>query len=221
MSNQNYQNEQSDWKSKAKRWGVGLVTVGLFIAVFAVAIGARNQAIENAETVLKPEWKVSYVPGGPLRFPDAFEDVEDDDRSAEMEPNRYLWSTVIITNTGEAEAINASADITTTVPVSHAFVSSDAYLLGLGMEGLDDDDMRSVSADIGELSPEETVLVFLAMSPTDIPGPPYDEATRKDWLKDYSAYLNKIRVESDSTAYLAYGSGYIPASEEEGTEEGS
>lgn len=210
MSNQSHENG-SDLKSKVKKWGMGLVAVALFIAVFAIAIGARNQARANADVVMKPEWKVSYVPGGPERFPDRFEDVENDDLRERIETSDYLWSTVLITNTGEGESIDTAADISTTIPVAHALVSSQTYLFELGIEEPEEDDRRTITVDVGDLEPQQSVMVFLAMNPPEV-AEPYDKAVHQTWFTDFSRYLNEVRIDSDATEYVMYGNGYVPAS---------
>ncbi len=131
----------------------------------------------------------------------------------------FLWSTVIVSNLGEADATGTTARINTVTPVQDAFISSSSYSVDLGLTGLDDTDEAASTAEIGDLDTGEQVYIFLAMNPSRY-SKPYDDETRTTWVDEYRMDLNKISIESDLSEYSVFGDGFIPfRTEKEASEE--
>lgn len=97
-------------------WLTILLVVALVLALWALvtARGAAGEAAANTEQLARPDLDLAVVPGGPQRFPDAFDaavdDLDDDDV---VDATTHRWITVVLHNDGasDAQGVDVTLDL--------------------------------------------------------------------------------------------------------------
>ncbi len=201
----------SGWKEKAIFYLKIGVAAALVIWIFTIAFGARGTANQNAELLRTPGFQISHVVGGPQRFAENYKDVENVDTEEKVNEDQYLWSTLIIKNTGNKEADELNFKIKTLLPMQKVLITPPGWSNDVKISL----DNKKKSADISmqELDTGEEAYIFIAMEPAGY-NKPYDLSARQRWLHEYDIYLEKITVETNTTTISRYGPGYSAYYEE-------
>lgn len=172
-------------------WLTILAVAALALGLWALvaARGAASTAEANAARLARPDLDVNVVPGGPQRFPDAFDAAVDDADDAEgVDPTTRRWVTVVVHNDGSAEAED------TAVTLDLGAVDTPIYLADLpGFLDLDvGTDGPLVELDVGDIEAETSVRVFVGIPAAALP-----EAVAADWPAAYRDYIGRADVFAD------------------------
>lgn len=169
-------------------WLTILLAVALVLALWALvtARGAAGAAEANAEQLARPDLDLAVVPGGPQRFPDAFDAaVGDLDGDEAVDPTAHRWITVVLHNDGasDAEGVDVTLDL--------GDVGTPTYLADLpGFRDLDvGEDGPLVALELGGIDAQESARVFVGLPADALPEPVAEE-----WSLAYREYLGRADV---------------------------
>ncbi|WP_018250356.1 hypothetical protein [Orenia marismortui] len=181
------------------------VMIALAIWIFTIANNANNLATKNQYFIKKPTYEISYIAGGPKRFANRFKDyLSNTDKK--INNKDYLWSTLIIENTGNKDAKNIKIEDFAAIDIAKIGVSEPGY--GYNEVKIDyKKKEKQAIITLEELPTSSKVYVFIAMKPEEIKQP-YDQNSQRVWAKVYDTYQEKIVVTSSSSEKTTYYSGY-------------
>jgi hypothetical protein len=224
MSTYNTETKQSWWDS-AKRILLYIALIAVAIWFFNIATQARSLAQSNAELVNVPIYQLTVVPGGPVRFEDAFNDAlelwaEQTGNNAvempELEAADYLWMTLVVRNIGDSDANDLEIEMNTTAPIRQLFLAAPGWRNE--SEIVFEQDALTASASLESLGKDDEALLFIAMNPRALEMP-YTEESHRLWARNFEVYFEEAHAESELAEALLYGHGYVIPTEEEATEE--
>lgn len=169
-------------------WLTILLAVALVIALWALvtARGAAGRAEANGEQLARPDLDLVVVPGGPERFPDAFDAAVDDlDEDEAVDPTAHHWITVVLHNDGasDAQGVDVTLDL--------GDVGTPTYLADLsGFRDLDvGSDGPLVELGIDSIDAGDAAQVFVGIPSDALPEPVTD-----DWSRAYGDYVGRADV---------------------------
>lgn len=183
---------------------IGVIILFLVWVVFSIN-GVQNTAKENKNIVLRPEYDISYIPGGPERFVEGYGDVENIDTEKSIEKNNYLWSTVLITNKGNEDGSNIDITVNAAYPMDQVLVNPSGWSNEIEVEI--DNDKLSANISIEELEINNTAHIFVGFKPEGFQQP-YDQEDMKLWANSYDKYLQTINVDSSKSENTYFATGY-------------
>lgn len=198
-----YNQEEKPWKKKAKRALLVIVIIAVVIGLLALAGSANNKAKQNMAKLNVPEYEIWYLPGGPQRFSDNFQDANSEGDKAKVKQDAYIWSTVLVKNDGLSEANNVSIQVDAALPLSQILVTPPGYGNEASIEFSEEDNTRA-TIDIESIGTEETTYIFVGFTPETI-AQFNDHYQSESWLERYKSALNLIYIESVNTETTYYG----------------
>ena len=190
---------EKPWKVKLKRFIVVAVVVLLFIWAFSTANKAKTLAEDNAESLNTPTYTMSMLLGGPERFADNFDNIDN------VEPDKvtiedYVWATVKIKNIGHGDASNAEILIKRTIPVEQVLVSSTGYGNEVKVESGEEPNTTLIT--MNHITAQEPLYIFLGVKSNTLP------ETWNSWKEDYEDTITSIEIEGDDSSATLFGEGY-------------
>jgi hypothetical protein len=183
---------------------IGVVVVFVLWLVFSVN-GVQNQAKENKNVILRPEYEVTYLPGGPERFVGGYRDVANEEKKQRINPNEYLWTTVLVTNEGNEDAQDINFKINSAYPMAKVLVNPSGY--NNTVELSTDDNRLTTDINIEDLEIDNQAFVFIGFNPESIEKP-YEQPELEKWSNSYQNYLQKVNIESLNKEDTFYTTGY-------------
>ena len=193
MSN-NPSKEQSSWQDTAKKYAKVVVVILIAIWIFNIAQGAQNLAQKNKKHVQKPNFEIATVPGGPQRFETSFQGYLDRSEK-DIKPNKYLWSTLIIENTGGALAEEITISDVAAAPMVKIGYEDPGYgFTDIKVKHKSGEQKATINVESLEL--EENLKIFIAFNPEEI-AKPYDQSSKQQWAQIYDTYQVKVNVKSE------------------------
>ncbi|AGB40397.1 hypothetical protein Halha_0402 [Halobacteroides halobius DSM 5150] len=198
-------NKKSGWQDKFKDYAKVGVVIAIVFWIFSIANGAQQLAIENKKIVQKPKYKISYVAGGPKRFKEEFKNyLEDTDKK--IETNQYLWSTIIVKNTGGKKAKEVKIKDKAAIEITQIGVSEPGWGYTEAEVSYNKKKQEAIIT-LKELEVGEKIYAFIAMNPSQL-NKPYNLAVDQKWAGTYRRYQDKITVKSNLAKRTLYGNGY-------------
>ena len=197
--------EEKSTKEKIYKYvKVGVVIVFVFWLVFAIN-GVQNQAKENKNVILKPEYEVTYLPGGPERFVGGYRDVVNEEKKKRINTDNYLWTTLLVKNEGNEDAKDINLTINSAYPMAKVLVNPSGYMNEVDLNT--NKDNLTTKIEIADLEIDNKVFVFIGFKPANIEKP-YDQNDMVKWAENYRNYLQKVNIESFNTEDTYYVTGY-------------
>lgn len=196
-----YENEKP-WKQKAKRTILIVVAIAIGVSLLILAGTANDKAKKNMAKINVPEYEIQFVPGGPERFTEIYNEIEFEEDEKEPEIGSYIWSTVILKNTGYSEGEDVDVELNTSVPTDHTIVTSSAYYSDTEIS-TDEEDKTNKLVEVESMDTEDTLYIFLAFDPKIVDASSA-EAVKK-WKDNYKNFLEQIKVESEEDSAIYYG----------------
>ena len=197
--------EEKSTKEKIYKYvKVGAVIVFVFWLVFAIN-GVQNQAKENKNVILRPEYELTYLPGGPERFVGGYRDVVNEEKKKRINTDNYLWTTVLVKNEGNEDAKDINLTINSAYPMAKVLVNPSGYMNEVDLNT--NKDNLTTKIDIADLEIDNKAFVFIGFKPANIEKP-YDQNDMVKWAENYRNYLQKVNIESLNTEDTYYVTGY-------------
>ncbi|HMA60532.1 MAG TPA: hypothetical protein VKN64_09585 [Halanaerobiales bacterium] len=197
--------EEKSTKEKIYKYvKVGVVIVFVFWLVFAIN-GVQNQAKENKNVILKPEYEVTYLPGGPERFVGGYRDVVNEEKKKRINTDNYLWTTLLVKNEGNEDAKDINLTINSAYPMAKVLVNPSGYMNEVDLNT--NKDNLTTKIEIADLEIDNKAFVFIGFKPANIEKP-YDQNDMVKWAENYRNYLQKVNMESFNTEDTYYVTGY-------------
>lgn len=194
------------WKSKAKRYF--WIALALALIIWAIVAGSRGQRIARSvqESIQTPEFEYAFVAGGPQRFPDAYNEVDNADTEAEISENQFLWSTIVMTNVSEGEATDFRMVLDTVDQPVHVLVAPAGYGTELEVGTTEEEGLPQI--ELSSFDSTDTTYVFLAFSPEEFAAP-YDSEAEQQWARTFDLQLEELTIDTEeSNTQNHYGKGY-------------
>jgi hypothetical protein len=186
------------WQEKLWTFVKWVVAILILVWLYNIATGARSVAEGNADALSQPVFDMTFVPGGPNRFADAFSEAQEASEDT-IEPSTMLWATLITQNesTADGQEINLEAQfiqgVTPTVLAS---------LPGYGNEltVMEADADPALELGMESLNAGDESFVFFGFNPQELP-----QGLRDDWASGYQQVLDAIMLESGEVEKTLYG----------------
>lgn len=198
----------NDEVSGRKKGFNDFVKIGLMAAVaiwiFTIANEAKNLAMEHEYLLNEPKYQVSYVAGGPQRFKDKFKEAFDTNKQ-KIKAEGYLWSTLIVENTGNSDAQDIEIEDHAAIDIAKIGVAEPGYGYNEVNTDYNQKDKKA-TINLQELPTDTKVYVFIAMEPKEIKKP-YNQESHRVWSQVYDSYQEKVVVSSYGSEDTVYYSG--------------
>lgn len=195
--------EQKTWKSKLKMFIIGAVIFLLFIWTFSTASSAKTLAEKNAATLDTPTYSISMLLGGPERFAESFEDIENADLE-KIKTEDYMWSTIKMENTSQGDAVDVEVLLKNTIPIEKVLVSPTGYYRNtVEVAAGEEEDTTLIAMD--EIGAQDTCFIFVGVNKDNIPD------SWSNWKEDYKKAITSIRIEGSGSSATFFGEGYSKA----------
>jgi len=190
----------SVWK-KLILWVSGLVVLCLFIWFFLLIQGTQEAMVRNRELLLQPDFELEYFTGNPERFKQGLDDAKQW-FGKDIERDKYLWIVTHIRNEGNADA--------TGMKITSRYVQKpDVVLINTSWWGSEPEmrfgDGGSVTVKMASLQKMGFVTVFAGFSPGGPREEPYTTEERREWAREYRAWIESTEVMSYGRTELFYG----------------
>ncbi|MEC9490306.1 MAG: hypothetical protein UMU04_05105 [Halanaerobiales bacterium] len=178
---------------------IGLAIAFVIWVIFSIN-SLQGTAQENKNLISRPEFEMTFLPGGTERFADAYADVENIDTEAKVEESNYLWSTVLIANRGKEDAQEVNVNLETAAVMDRILVSPSGWSNEITIET--PDEKMSSEITINELDIDDTARIFIGFSKDKM------DVNALNWADNYDNYLKKINVEAGNVEDIFYGKAY-------------
>ncbi len=183
---------------------IGLIILFLAWVVFSIN-GVQNTAKENKNIVLRPNYDITYVPGGPERFVGGYRDVENVDTEKNVKESNYLWSTVLIKNEGNEDGSDIDITVNAAYPMEKILINPSGYSNPIEVEV--DENKLSANINLENIEINNTAHIFVGFKPEGFQQP-YDQEDMKVWANSYNQHLQKVNVESTKSENTYFATGY-------------
>ena len=191
--------QEISWKTKAKRVILGLVVFLLFVWSFSVANKAKSIAEENQKRLTKPSYEMSFLLGGPERFSDEFDSI-DNAEAEKIKTDQFMWSTFIIKNTSSGNASDLEINLNKTATVEKILVNASGWDNEISIEEGENPTNSIISVE--DITPQEPMYIFLGLNREEIPD------NLSDWNNDYKELITSVIIDADDSSAHYYGQGY-------------
>lgn len=190
---------EKPWKVKLKRFIIGVVVFLLFIWAFSTANEGKTLAEENAESINTPTYSMSMLLGGPERFAENFDNI-DNAEPDEVAVDDYVWAAMRIKNTGYGDATDVEIILNRTIPVEQVLVSSTGYRNEVKVESGEEPNTTLITMD--HITAQEPLYIFVGANSNNLP-----EAWIS-WKKDFEKTITSIEIDGDDSSATLFGEGY-------------
>lgn len=200
-----YNQQEKPWKRKLKRAVLIIFGLAVVIGLLALAGSANKKAKANIATLNVPEYKVWYLPGGPERFPDEFENAMEQKEDTKIKIENFVWSSILITNSGNEGGSDIAVDIDTAAPIGHIIFTAPGYSNDTSVS-IDKEDNTKATVESQSLGTNETIRIFIAFN-SDTVAKALSEQSVDLWTERYKSLLEQITVDSTEvdTETVYYG----------------
>lgn len=198
-----YNQEEKPWKKKLKKTFLTMVIIAVVIGLLVLASSANNKAKANMAELNVPEYNVWFLPGGPERFSEHFEDAMSENDDKKVKQDSFIWNSILVKNEGLSEANSVSIQIDAALPLSQVFVET----MGYGNEAsitLNEEDNTKARIEVDSIDTDETAYVFIGFNPETIQQFK-GQYQKESWVDHYKSALNLIYVESANAETTYYG----------------
>lgn len=183
------------------RWATIGLALALVLAVWALmsARSANATATENEAARTVADLDLTLVPGGPERFSSSFEAAVEDGDADDLDADARDWLTIIVRNTGDAEAQDVALDADVLAPDGTRSIGEMATFEDLEASVTD----GLLQLELGDVGADERATVFVGFAADALPG---DVA--EAWFAEHARAVRAITARADGddeTLAAVYG----------------
>lgn len=184
-------------------YGAGALALVIFVLVINGTVHRLQTTMQSHSTILdKPVLDVAVFPGVPAAFTERWHKATP---SASLQQQDHLWLTLALSNVGASQARGLSAEFVLLPALSAPFSGSEALSGNPAITVESTGQTRATFAFLS-LAPGNTHVVFLAVRPEGIAGPPYTVSEQRQWVAQSRAYWEHFTVTVEKhTPFVQYG----------------
>jgi hypothetical protein len=184
-------------------WGVGALALVIFVLVINGSVSSLKTTVQGHTAILdKPVLDVAVFPGVPAAFTERWHKAT---QGKDLAPQDHLWLTLSLTNVGQSQARRITADLVLLPTISTIYSGGDA-LGGNPVVAVESTGKTRATFDFLSLAPGNIHLVFIAVRPDGMAGPPYEVSAQRQWVAQHRAYWEHFSVTVEKqTTFVQYG----------------
>ena len=187
---------------RAVLW-VGAIALVSFVFVIYGSVRTLKTTVQEHTAILnKPVLETAVFPGVPAAFTERWHTAT---RGTDETPQGHLWLTLQITNIGQSQARDIAADLVLPSAISALYPGSESSWRTPPVVEERTGQTQATFTFLS-LAPGNAHTVFVALRPTDMPGPPYEAPAKRQWVEQYRSYWETFTVTAgEDTTFVQYG----------------
>jgi hypothetical protein len=191
------------WKLQRVLVWVGAMALVIFVFVIYSSVRTLQATVQGHTLTLdKPVLEAAVFPGVPAAFVERWNKAT---HGTALTSQDHLWLTLHITNIGQRQVRGIAADLVLLPGISAIYPGSEAFV-GTPAVVAESTGQTRATFTLLSLAPGNAHMVFIALRPEGLAGPPYEAPAQRQWVAQHRAYWEHFTVTAEEhTKFVQYG----------------